>query len=117
MKAVWTLELNRRENDRKTVALYVEMKDMMKVLVQYVSKRRIEACVHALGRLRNIEKDVADKQDPGGTCMTSRLEDLVRDVADDIIACGNACDTYSKKRILGRRTSNSLRVCCRRLAL
>ena len=42
MKAVWTLELNRRENDRKTIALYVEMKDMMKVLVQYVSKRRLE---------------------------------------------------------------------------
>jgi hypothetical protein len=26
---VYTLELNRRENDKKIIALYVEMKDMM----------------------------------------------------------------------------------------
>lgn len=34
-KAVYTLELKRRENEKKIIALYVEMKDMMGVLLQY----------------------------------------------------------------------------------
>ena len=36
-KAVYTLETTRRENDKKLIALYVEMKDMMAVLIQWVS--------------------------------------------------------------------------------
>lgn len=36
-KTVYTLELKRRENEKKIIALYVEMKDMMSVLLQYVS--------------------------------------------------------------------------------
>jgi hypothetical protein len=37
LKTVYTLEVNRRSNDKKIIALYVDMKDMMTVLVQYVS--------------------------------------------------------------------------------
>jgi hypothetical protein len=36
-KAVYTLELKRRDNERKIIALYFEMKDMMGVLLLYVS--------------------------------------------------------------------------------
>ena len=36
IKAVYTLEMKRRENDRRIITLHVEMKDMMGVLVQYV---------------------------------------------------------------------------------
>jgi hypothetical protein len=32
-KTVYTLELKRRENDKKIIALYVEMKDMMGALL------------------------------------------------------------------------------------
>jgi hypothetical protein len=32
-KTVYTLELNRRENDKRIIALYVEMKDMMGALL------------------------------------------------------------------------------------
>jgi hypothetical protein len=32
-KTVYTLELKRRDNDKKIIALYVEMKDMMGVLL------------------------------------------------------------------------------------
>ncbi|KAI0041306.1 hypothetical protein FA95DRAFT_1611128 [Auriscalpium vulgare] len=38
-KAVYTLELKRRENDKKIIALYVEMKDMMGVLKELVHKK------------------------------------------------------------------------------
>jgi hypothetical protein len=33
-KAVWALEMKRRENDRRILALHMEMKDMMAVLTQ-----------------------------------------------------------------------------------
>ena len=32
-KTVYTLELKRRENEKKIIALYVEMKDMMSALL------------------------------------------------------------------------------------
>ena len=35
-KAVYTLEQMRRDNEKKVIALYVEMKDMMGVLLLYV---------------------------------------------------------------------------------
>ena len=34
-KAVWALEQKRRDNDRKILALHMEMKEMMGVLTQY----------------------------------------------------------------------------------
>ena len=43
-KAVYTLETKRRENDKKIISLYVEMKDMMSVLVR---------CVTSLSRLKD----------------------------------------------------------------
>lgn len=38
-KAVWALEMKRRENDRRIIALHVEIKDMMGVLVQFVHSK------------------------------------------------------------------------------
>ena len=35
-KTVYKMEMTRRENDRRIQALYVEMKDMMAVLIQLV---------------------------------------------------------------------------------
>jgi hypothetical protein len=35
-KTVYNLEQKRRDNEKKIIALYVQMKDMMGVLLQYV---------------------------------------------------------------------------------
>ena len=35
-KAVYTLEKDRRDNDDRVITLYVSMKNMMNVIVQYV---------------------------------------------------------------------------------
>jgi hypothetical protein len=40
-KTVYTLELNRRDNEQKIIALYVEMKDMMGVLLLCVVRSSI----------------------------------------------------------------------------
>lgn len=34
-KAVYSLEMTRRQNDKRIIALYKEMKDMVEVLVRY----------------------------------------------------------------------------------
>jgi hypothetical protein len=33
--------------------------------------------------------------------MKNRMHDLMVKIAKDITACGNVCDTYTKKNILG----------------
>ncbi|KAI0265430.1 hypothetical protein BC834DRAFT_879420 [Gloeopeniophorella convolvens] len=83
-KTVYTLELKRRDNEKKIIALYVEMKDMMAALLQ----------------LRDVrdEKVVA----PDGMGIEDRLKSLVERTADDIKECSNACDTYAKKRLLAK---------------
>ncbi|KAJ6610468.1 hypothetical protein B0H10DRAFT_411247 [Mycena sp. CBHHK59/15] len=81
-KAVWALEQKRRENDRRILALHMEMKDMMGVLTQ----------------LKNV-KD-AEEVAPDGTTIKGRMQEIVKGTADDIKACANACDTYSKKKLV-----------------
>ncbi|KAJ6588466.1 hypothetical protein B0H19DRAFT_1099542 [Mycena capillaripes] len=81
-KAVWALEQKRRENDRKILALHMEMKEMMGVLTQ----------------LKNV-KD-AEEIAPDGSTIKGRMQGIVKGTADDIKACANACDTYSKKKLV-----------------
>ncbi|KAJ6618743.1 hypothetical protein B0H10DRAFT_1794829 [Mycena sp. CBHHK59/15] len=78
-KAVWALEQKRRENDRRILALHMEMKEMMGVLTQYVD---------------------ADEIAPDGSTIKGRMQEIVKGTADDIKACANACDTYSKKKLV-----------------
>ncbi|GBE88956.1 hypothetical protein SCP_1403640 [Sparassis crispa] len=72
------LETKRQANDAKITALYVEMKDMIAVLIQ----------------LKNV-KDVEDVG-PGGITLKGRLQNLVKTTANDMKKCANACDAYSK---------------------
>ncbi|KAF8208355.1 hypothetical protein K438DRAFT_1813864 [Mycena galopus ATCC 62051] len=81
-KAVWALEQKRRDNDRKILALHMEMKDMMGVLTQ----------------LKNV-KDMEETA-PDGTTIKGRMQELVKKTAEDIKSCANACDTYSKKKLV-----------------
>ncbi|KAJ7093996.1 hypothetical protein B0H15DRAFT_905027 [Mycena belliarum] len=81
-KAVWALEQKRRDNDRKILALHMEMKEMMGVLTQ----------------LKNV-KD-ADATAPDGSTIKGRMQIIVNATAEDIKACANACDTYIKKKLV-----------------
>ncbi|KAF8516788.1 hypothetical protein JB92DRAFT_2909192 [Gautieria morchelliformis] len=81
-KAVWTLEMKRRENDKRIIALHVEMKNMMTVLIQ----------------LKNVKDPAEVAHD--GTSIQGRMQGLAQGTADDIKACANACETYSKKKLV-----------------
>ncbi|KAH9894903.1 hypothetical protein C8Q73DRAFT_644952 [Cubamyces lactineus] len=81
-RVVVELDMKRRDNDKKIASLFLEMKDMMEALLQ----------------LDNI-KD-RDAVGPGGMTIEARMQNLVKQTADDITACGNACDTYAKKRLI-----------------
>ncbi|KAJ7757035.1 hypothetical protein B0H16DRAFT_1721499 [Mycena metata] len=81
-KAVWALEQKRRDNDRKILALHMEMKEMMGVLLQ----------------LKSVQD--ADAVAPDGSTIKGRMQVIVMGTADDIKACSNACDTYSKKKLI-----------------
>ncbi|KAI0063522.1 hypothetical protein BV25DRAFT_381883 [Artomyces pyxidatus] len=81
-KAVVKLEEKRRDNEKKVIALYVEMQDMMSVLLQLQDVRD--------------DKLVA----PDHRTIEDRLKTLIEKTAEDIKLCANACDTYSKKKLL-----------------
>ncbi|KAL1940585.1 hypothetical protein VTO73DRAFT_8020 [Trametes versicolor] len=81
-KAVYALETTRQENDRRVMTLYVEMKDMMMVMVQL--------------------KGVENRKHVGldGLVLKDRLEELAEKTAQNIKDCANFCDTFLKKRLI-----------------
>ncbi|KAF8579017.1 hypothetical protein K439DRAFT_1620875 [Ramaria rubella] len=83
-KAVYTLEMTRRANDQKIVALYVEMRNMMDVLEG----------------LTVLTPEDVNKQASDGTTINGRLTTLCGDTAEDIRACANTCVTYTKKTLI-----------------
>ncbi|KAH9045946.1 hypothetical protein EDB84DRAFT_1633013 [Lactarius hengduanensis] len=83
-KTVYTLELKRRDNEKKIIALYVEMKDMMGVLLL----------------LKDVQNDKLVA--PDGRSIEDRLKVIVDRTADDIKLCSNVCDTYAKKKLLAK---------------
>ncbi|OSD05604.1 hypothetical protein PYCCODRAFT_1405323 [Trametes coccinea BRFM310] len=81
-KAVYALETTRQENDRRVMLLYVEMKDVMSVMVQ----------------LRGVESRTHIGLD--GRVLQDRLTELAEKTAKDIKDCANVCDTFLKKRLI-----------------
>ncbi|KAJ7437086.1 hypothetical protein B0H11DRAFT_2206778 [Mycena galericulata] len=81
-KAVWALEQKRRANDKMILTLHMEMKDMMGVLTQ----------------LKSV-KD-SEERAPDGSTIRGRMQEIVKGTAEDIKACGLACDTYTKKKLV-----------------
>ncbi|KAI8975832.1 hypothetical protein BD414DRAFT_497057 [Trametes punicea] len=89
-RIVVELDLKRRDNDKKIASLFLEMKDMMEALLQ----------------LRSIKDQEAIG--PGGMTIKARMQGLVQQTADDITSCGNACDTYSKKKLIVKVIKSSV---------
>ncbi|TFK86599.1 hypothetical protein K466DRAFT_587082 [Polyporus arcularius HHB13444] len=81
-RVVVELDIKRRDNDKKIGVLFAEMKDMMEALLQ----------------LRSIKDE--ETTGPDGMSIKARMQELVKQAADEIKRCANACDTYSKKRLI-----------------
>ncbi|KAF8843361.1 hypothetical protein BDN67DRAFT_1008997 [Paxillus ammoniavirescens] len=80
-KVVVTLELKRRDNDKKVIALKVEMKDTISILSQ----------------LRNVRDP--KQLFPDGTRLEGQMQQLMKDIAEDITNCRNICDAHTRKDI------------------
>ncbi|KAJ7887405.1 hypothetical protein B0H13DRAFT_1888811 [Mycena leptocephala] len=76
-QAAIQLELTRRENDRKTMALKADMMNMMAILLEH-------------------------KLDPEGTTLEERMRRIVRDAERDIRDCSATCETYVEKKFVVR---------------
>ena len=100
-KAVYALESTRQENDRRVMTLYVEMKDMMMVMVQSVplsSPTTSPPPLTHTPRLKGVENRTHVGLD--GRPLKDRLEELAEKTAKDIKDCANLCDTFVKKKLL-----------------
>ncbi|KAG6914921.1 hypothetical protein DXG01_014457 [Tephrocybe rancida] len=84
-KLVVTLDLKRRDNDAKVVAVKVEMQSMLTVLVQ----------------LRNIE-------DPRDFAPDAGLKVLLHQIEQSIKDAGSLCDWYTKKSMMRKYLKSAI---------
>ncbi|KAF9462351.1 hypothetical protein BDZ94DRAFT_1322722 [Collybia nuda] len=87
---VVTLDMTRRDNDKKVLAVKVQMQDLM----------------IAFFELRQIPD--SEEKGPDGITIAVRLEGLMRTIANDIKLCGSVCDTYLKKGFLAKTVKSSI---------
>jgi hypothetical protein len=73
-QTVYTLERNRRDNNKKIVTLFVGMKDMMGALLLYVFSTN-HGCPLTSRSLKDVENDKAIA--PDGTTIENRLKSLI----------------------------------------
>ncbi|TFK64963.1 hypothetical protein BDN72DRAFT_922091 [Pluteus cervinus] len=90
-KLVVTFDMTRRENNKKVLALKIEMQDMMIVLFE----------------LRHI-RDPMD-EGPDGSPLRTRMQTLMEKIAHDIRDAGSACDAYMKKSFLALTSQSPAR--------
>ncbi|KAJ7162376.1 hypothetical protein C8R46DRAFT_904554 [Mycena filopes] len=86
-KLVITLDITRRQNNKKILAVKIQMQDLMTILFQ-------------LRHMRDPEE-----KGPDGTTLKDRMSGLMESIAKHITACGSACDVYLKKSFLGEYLS------------
>ncbi|PFH49014.1 hypothetical protein AMATHDRAFT_76430 [Amanita thiersii Skay4041] len=87
---VIALDFTRRDNDRKVLAIKIQMQDLMAAFFD----------------LRHIRRP-SDKG-PDGLSIAERLESLMVQIAHDIKQCGSACDAYMKKSFLAKTVKASV---------
>ncbi|KAJ7856000.1 hypothetical protein B0H13DRAFT_1543536, partial [Mycena leptocephala] len=81
-KLMISLDVTRRQNNKKVLAVQIQMQDMMTVLFQ----------------LRNI-RDSTEKGSRG-ISLKDNMSSIIEIVANTITECGSACDVYLKKHLL-----------------
>ena len=97
----YKLEAKRRDNEKKIVALYVQMKDMMGVLLLCVQVFTHYTVSYLWSfSLRNVKND--ELVAPDGRSIEDRWKPLVERTANDIKSCSSVCDTYAKKGLLAK---------------
>ncbi|KDR67823.1 hypothetical protein GALMADRAFT_129997 [Galerina marginata CBS 339.88] len=86
---VITLDLTRRDNDRKVLAVKLQMQDLMSVFFE----------------LRHYRH--SNERGKDGVSIAERLKGLMNTIAKDVKACGSACDAYLKKGFLAKTVKAS----------
>ncbi|KAJ7899749.1 hypothetical protein B0H13DRAFT_1883743 [Mycena leptocephala] len=81
-KLMISLDVTRRQNNKKVLAVQIQMQDMMTVLFQ----------------LRNI-RDSTEKGSHG-ISLEDNMSSIIEIVPNTITECGSACDVYLKKHLL-----------------
>ncbi|KAJ7362855.1 hypothetical protein DFH08DRAFT_683333, partial [Mycena albidolilacea] len=86
-KLVMTLEMAPLETSKKVLVVSIQMQDMMSALFQ----------------LRNIRGSYVKGRD--GLTLENRMSALIKSISDDIERCGNICDVFVSKDVLGKISS------------
>ncbi|KAJ3851314.1 hypothetical protein EV368DRAFT_65857 [Lentinula lateritia] len=96
---VITMDLTRRNNNWKVIALKMQIQDTMMILFDSVAFR-----------LRHVKDP--DQKDPAGNTMENRMGTLVKKIAEDITEVRSACDHYIKKSFVAKTLKSSKYEAC-----
>ncbi|KAJ7457844.1 hypothetical protein FB451DRAFT_1509189 [Mycena latifolia] len=107
-KLVITLDSTRRQNNKKVLAVKIQMQDMMVILFQC-------AGLHSSSRARSDVLRPKAPHNAGPAGEGSRRDDandrfsgLMESIAKSITACGSACDVYMKKSFLAKTLKSKI---------
>ncbi|KAF9445936.1 hypothetical protein P691DRAFT_777225 [Macrolepiota fuliginosa MF-IS2] len=89
-KLVVSLDITRRENNQKVMAVRIQIQQMLCTLFH----------------LRRFQ-DPAEVM-PDGTILKDRLQPLMEQIARDIKECGSACDVYLKKSFIAKTIKSKI---------
>ncbi|KAJ6561062.1 hypothetical protein DFH09DRAFT_1160351 [Mycena vulgaris] len=89
-KGVIMFDIARRQNNRKVLAVKIQLQDTMVILF----------------RLREM-RDPENKGRDGKT-LTDRFQGLMVAIATDIDSCGSACDVYDRKSLLAKTIKSKI---------
>jgi hypothetical protein len=102
-KLVMTLEMAPLETSKKVLVVSIQMQDMMPALFQCVARFCFQTRSLILARLRNIRGSYVKGRD--GLTLENRMSALIKSISDDIESCGNVCDVFASKDVLGKVSS------------
>ena len=96
-----SLDLSRRENDRKVLAVKLQMQNMMCTMFQYVrlsvnlSSWWWHSCWTRLRKLKHAHVQERDRKRE-----ITRLQQLVKAIADDVKKCGSDLNYYVDRKLV-----------------
>ncbi|KAA1475032.1 hypothetical protein DENSPDRAFT_841746 [Dentipellis sp. KUC8613] len=88
---VITLVQKRKENNARVIALYIEMKELMVVILS----------------LKEVPRKPTVFPNQKAKIFNEKMQELFNRIGADIKNCGNTCDAYSKKSLIARVVQSS----------
>lgn len=98
------MERQRRENNKKVMTLFIEMRDMLAVVLQYVPLFYGHCIVSLMPCVNGRVGDIEDKSTrlSEEEVLEGRMQSLMKTIGDEITDSYRTCEAYSKECLVAK---------------